>query len=90
MLMNQNFTHIPCEKIEKYMTNWEEERLTVCESPSFCICGDSKWAVESSRDKEFGLNRCSNIAIITNIDINIAVARKPKEMAFMDVVKLFH
>lgn len=71
----------------------EKQRLTECESPSFCTCGDSKWAVELSWDDEkdaFGLNRCSNIAIIRNIDINIAVATKPKEIAFMDVPKLFH
>lgn len=30
------------------------------------------------------------MAIIRNIDIKIAVATKPKEMAFIDVPKLFH
>lgn len=37
-----------------------------------------------------GLNKCSKMAMIRNIEIKIAVATNPKEMAFMDVPKFFH
>jgi hypothetical protein len=37
-----------------------------------------------------GLNKCSNMAIIRNIEIKMAVATKPKEIALIDVPKLFH
>lgn len=33
--------------------------------------------------------KCSNIAMIRNIETKIAVAAKPKEMAFMDVPMSF-
>ncbi|KAG7015457.1 hypothetical protein SDJN02_23093, partial [Cucurbita argyrosperma subsp. argyrosperma] len=47
--------------------------------------------VTSDEEKgDVGLNRCSKIAMIRNIDIKIAVATKPKEMAFMEDPKLFH
>ena len=45
-------------------------------------CGDENEAV--------GRNKCSKMAMMRNIDIKIAVATNPKEMAFMDVPKFFH
>lgn len=53
-----------------------------------CICVDSVCVEESWW--EDGLNRCSKIAIMRNIEIKMAVATNPKEMAFMDEPKLFH
>lgn len=51
----------------------------------FCLClircGESN--VELS-----GLKRCSKIAIIKNMDMSIAVATNPKEIAFIDVEDL--
>lgn len=63
------------------------ERLTISECPNFCISLDSipldsSWVA-------FGLNKCSNMAMIRNIDTKMAVATKPKEMALMDVPKFF-
>ena len=37
-----------------------------------------------------GLNKCSNMAIIRNIEIKMVVATKPKEIAHIDVPKPFH
>ena len=67
--------------------------LTVCAFRGFWNVPDSREALISpvAEEKEgFGLNRCSKMAMIRNIDIKMAVATKPKEMAFMDVPKLFH
>lgn len=61
--------------------------------PSFVLGPESVEAllISSGEEKEFaGLKRCSKIAIIRNIDIKIAVATNPKEIAFIDVPKLFH
>lgn len=74
-------------------------KLTICGLPSFSrIClRDRIWpdskapsaasCVEGRGD--LGLNKCSNIAMIRNRDIKIAVATKPKEMAFTEVPKSF-
>lgn len=66
--------------------------LTVCGFPSLSSgIPDSREPTSWGEEKEgLGLNRCSKMAIIRNIDINMAVATKPKEIAFMDVPKLFH
>ena len=37
-----------------------------------------------------GLNKCSNMAIIRNIEIKMAVATKPNDIALIEVPKLFH
>ena len=67
--------------------------LTVCGCPSFSKCPDSRESlvISSGEEKDgLGLNKCSNMAMMRNIDIKIAVATKPKEIAFMDVPKFFH
>lgn len=69
------------------------QRLTAWWFPSFPIVLEpwEAWIICSGEEKEgLGLNRCSKIAMIRNIDIKIAVATKPKEIAFMDVPKFFH
>lgn len=69
-------------------------QLTVCGCPSFSNCPVSRepLAISSGEENDGlgGLNKCSKMAMIRNIDIKMAVATKPKETAFMDVPKLFH
>lgn len=69
------------------------KRLTVCVFPCFAVGTDS-WELPSIDSGEencgLALNKCSNIAIIRNIEIKMAVATKPKEIALIDVPKLFH
>lgn len=43
----------------------------------------------NGENEALGLRRCSKMAMMRNIDIRIAVATKPNEMAFMDVPKSF-
>lgn len=61
-------------------------------------CSASLWNwVDPWEEEEWsGLKRCSKIAIMRNIDINIAVATNPNEIAFIDdpepslLVCMFH
>jgi len=61
--------------------------------PSFAAEPDSKppSSNPSSEDEErLGLNKCSRMAIIRNMETKIAVATNPNEMAFMEAdPKLF-
>lgn len=49
-----------------------------------CSASLWNWADPTWEEEWSGLKRCSNIAIIRNIDINIAVATNPNEIAFID------
>jgi len=71
----------------------DKRALTVCGFLSLCSALDSAGPLVTSWGEEkggVGRKRCSKMAIIRNIDTKIAVATKPKEIAFMDVPKLFH
>lgn len=81
--------------VQKILTwNLMSWRLTVCSLPSFFFGPDPEeplLIITWGDEKEgLGLNRCSKIAMIRNIDIKIAVATNPKEIAFMEVPKFFH
>ena len=76
-----------------YSLKCSRRALTVCGFLSLCCGLDSAEPLVTSWGEEkggVGLKRCSKMAIIRNIDTKIAVATKPKEIAFMDVPKLFH
>lgn len=68
------------------------KRLTICLFLCFLVVPDSRESTKDSGEEycEVGLNKCSNMAIMRNIEIKMAVATKPKEMAFIDVSKLLH
>nr|GMD08903.1 hypothetical protein Iba_chr06dCG3000 [Ipomoea batatas] len=72
----------------------QPNQLTVSEVPSLCLVPDSKFMSiwSSGEDNESGpvVNRCSNIAMTRNRHIRMAVARKPKETAFIDDVPMLH
>lgn len=46
--------------------------------------------VSAERKEWIGLKRCSKMAMMRNIDISIAVATKPREIALMEAPRLFH
>lgn len=50
--------------------------------PSLCLC--LIWCGESNEEFS-GLKRCSNMAMIKNMEMSIAVATNPNEIAFIDV-----
>lgn len=79
---------ITTEKSDAY-----DDVCTDCDCRGFSIDPDSKLdtSVTSSEKAGFvGLKRCSKMAMIRNIDIKIAVATKPNEIAFMDDPMFFN
>lgn len=50
---------------------------------------DSKASFWGLKKEALGLIKCSKMAMMRNMEINIAVAANPKEIAFIDVPKSF-
>lgn len=84
------------KNVMQWMLNFGTMELTATEVWAFSckwtgacgrrISGDESRALCRDRSKDtLGMIRCSNSAMMRNIETKIAVAAKPKEMALMDV-----